>query len=85
VENPEPSMLAEDFSYYALKIPGAIFNLGCRHPHDENFYNLHSSKFNLDESCIITGIQILSQCVLDFLDNIFFFYFFSNSFFTMNF
>jgi len=34
------------------------FNLGCRHPHDEN---------NLDESCIITGIQILSQCVLDFL------------------
>ncbi|HOP93475.1 MAG TPA: amidohydrolase [Acetivibrio thermocellus] len=67
VENPEPSMLAEDFSYYALKIPGAIFNLGCRHPHDENFYNLHSSKFNLDESCIITGIQILSQCVLDFL------------------
>ncbi|WP_243467549.1 M20 metallopeptidase family protein [Acetivibrio straminisolvens] len=67
VENPEPSMLAEDFSYYTLKVPGAIFNLGCSNPFEKNFHNLHSGKFNLDESCISVGMQILSQCVLDFL------------------
>ncbi|HHV28400.1 MAG TPA: amidohydrolase [Clostridium sp.] len=67
LEKPEPSMLAEDFSYYTLKVPGAIFNLGCSNPCDENFHNLHSSRFNLDENCISTGMQILSQCVLDFL------------------
>ncbi|HOM02873.1 MAG TPA: M20 family metallopeptidase [Acetivibrio sp.] len=66
-ENPEPSMLAEDFSYYALKVPGAIFNLGCGNPCDESFENLHSARFKLDESCISIGMEILSQCVLDFL------------------
>ncbi|HPD00304.1 MAG TPA: M20 family metallopeptidase [Acetivibrio sp.] len=65
--NPEPSMLAEDFSYYAQKIPGAIFNLGCRSPFDEHSHNLHSSRFTIDEACIAIGMEIMSQCALDFL------------------
>jgi len=67
ITNPEPSMLAEDFSYYTHKIPGAIFNLGCRSASDDNFHNLHSSRFTIDEACIGIGMEILSQCALDFL------------------
>lgn len=65
--NPEPSMLAEDFSYYAQRIPGAIFNLGCRSAFDEYFHNLHSNRFTIDEACIGIGMEIMSQCALDFL------------------
>ncbi|NLP13522.1 MAG: amidohydrolase [Clostridium sp.] len=67
VKNPEPSMLAEDFSYYVQKVPGAMFNLGCRGACDEFFHNLHSSRFIIDEACIGTGMEIMSQCALDFL------------------
>ncbi|OPZ94266.1 MAG: N-acyl-L-amino acid amidohydrolase [Firmicutes bacterium ADurb.Bin419] len=64
----QASMLAEDFSYYLNNIPGALFNLGCTHPTDEHFENLHSSKFNVDESCIATGMEIFAQTVMDYLN-----------------
>ncbi len=66
--NNQASMLAEDFSYYLNNIPGALFNLGCTHPTAEHFENLHSSKFNVDESCIATGMEIFAQTVMDYLN-----------------
>lgn len=65
--NPDPSMLAEDFSYYVQKVPGALFNLGCTKPPVNNYHNLHSPRFDIDEACISTGMEIMSQCALDFL------------------
>lgn len=68
LENPDPTMLAEDFSFYTRKIPGAMFNLGCSSINSETFYNLHSNRFTIDESCIATGMEIMSQCVLDYVE-----------------
>ncbi|MCX7748296.1 MAG: M20 family metallopeptidase [Clostridia bacterium] len=60
-----PSMLAEDFSYYAEKIPSAIFNLGCKSNREGVINSLHNSRFNIDEDCIQVGMEIMSQFALD--------------------
>ncbi len=69
IKNPPPAMLAEDFAYYAQIIPGALLHLGCAHPSSKSFHNLHSSSFDIDEDCIALGMEILSECVLDYLNN----------------
>lgn len=69
LNNARPSMLAEDFAYYVQKIPGAIFNLGCKAPNTDIVHNLHSSKLCIDEDCICIGMQIMAQCALDFLSD----------------
>lgn len=63
----QASMLAEDFSYYLNELPGAMFNLGCTNPSCDHFENLHSCKFNVDESCIATGMEIFSQTIINYL------------------
>lgn len=68
ITNIEPVMLSEDFAYYARVIPGAIFNLGCRDPKSCSTWNLHNPRFNPDEGCIIKGMEIMSQCAVDFLE-----------------
>lgn len=67
ITNAEPSMLAEDFAYYAQLVPGVFFHLGCKDPMCEVPCNLHSSKFNADEACIPTGMEIMSRFALDYL------------------
>ncbi|MCX8128569.1 MAG: amidohydrolase [Clostridia bacterium] len=67
VTNPNPVMLAEDFSYYAQAVPGTIFNLGCKSSDTKTIYNLHNSKFDPDENCIKTGIEIMAQYAIDYL------------------
>ncbi len=68
VTNQEPSMLAEDFSYYSRLVPGTYFHLGCRSQMDSEVINLHSSKFNLDENCIKIGVELMSQFAVDFIN-----------------
>jgi len=65
--NKQASMLAEDFSYYLNEISGALFNLGSSSSNCNNLQNLHSSKLIVDESCIMTGIELFSQTAMDFL------------------
>jgi amidohydrolase len=57
-------MGAEDFSFYALRVPACFYTLGCRggaessHPH-------HSSLFDLDEACLSTGVAMMTALALD--------------------
>jgi metal-dependent amidase/aminoacylase/carboxypeptidase family protein len=67
VLNEQASMLAEDFSYYLNKLPGALFNLGSTNLSCDHFENLHSCKFNVDESCIATGMEVFSQTIINYL------------------
>ncbi len=55
VVGTQPSMGAEDFSAYLLKIPGALFRLGSRGP-DMPIVDLHSAAFDVDEKAIPTGV-----------------------------
>ncbi|MCK4568698.1 MAG: amidohydrolase [Bacteroidales bacterium] len=53
-------MTAEDFSYFAQKVPGCFYRLGTRNEKKGISSNLHSSTFDLDESSLETGMGILA-------------------------
>ena len=68
VMKEEPSMGAEDFSYFTMKAKGAYFHIGCKNPEEEEICNLHTERFHLDEDCIAYGIMIQSEVLLKLLD-----------------
>ena len=63
----EPSMIGEDFSYFAEEIPACMFYLGIKNKEKDCIYPLHSSKFNLDEDAIPVGIMAFSSIVIKYL------------------
>ena len=64
----EPSMGAEDFSYFSQRVPGCFFRLGAR---DDSRglgqFPGHHPCFDLDESSLAIGMQTLAQAALTFL------------------
>ncbi|MGG3573605.1 amidohydrolase [Bacillus gobiensis] len=57
----------EDFSHMALKIPGAMFFLGCA-LQDGKHRELHTPVFDIDESCMPIGASILTQTAMNILN-----------------
>ncbi len=53
----EPEMVGEDFSYYRKVAPICLSWLGVR-GENQDFYDLHSSSFILDERALINGSKI---------------------------
>jgi amidohydrolase len=57
-------MGAEDFSFYAQRVPACFYTLGCQsgaasgHPH-------HSSLFDIDEAALPTGVAMMTALALD--------------------
>ncbi|MBV8117032.1 MAG: amidohydrolase [Candidatus Eremiobacteraeota bacterium] len=57
-------MGAEDFSFFAQRVPACFYTLGCSgnpqtsHPH-------HSTLFDLDEACLPTGVAMMTALALD--------------------
>jgi hippurate hydrolase len=60
VEETEMRMGAEDFGYYAQKIPGCFFRLGVRNEARGIISGVHTPTFNLDENAIETGIAAMA-------------------------
>ncbi len=56
---------AEDFAFYAEKIPAVFFILGVS-PDGKMIPN-HSPYFDADESALIVGVQAMSNMAVDFL------------------
>lgn len=68
VYKEEPSMGAEDFSYYTKKAQGAYFHVGCKDPNELEICSLHTDGFHLDEGCIERGIEIQSAVLIRMLE-----------------
>ena len=52
----KPRMIAEDFSYYQLNVPGVFVFCGCM---DENHKSpLHADNFDFDERALVTGLAL---------------------------
>lgn len=65
---PRPSMGAEDFSYYLQRVPGVFWWLGCRKEDaDDPGYGLHHPSFDLDESCLPVGAELMAGSALAWL------------------
>ncbi len=58
---------AEDFSFFAQKIPGLYFFLGGKTPGVQNPAPHHTPDFYIDESGLLLGVKVLSQLALDYL------------------
>ena len=52
----KPRMIAEDFAYYQLSVPGVFVFCGCM---DENHKSpLHADTFDFDERALVTGLAL---------------------------
>jgi len=67
VHHVPPSMGGEDFAYYLEKVPGCFYWLGCEPKGRERAPMLHSPDFDLDETSLLTGIEVMSRAALTFL------------------
>jgi amidohydrolase len=59
VERPAPTMGAEDFAYFAQRVPGVHVRLGIRSERAGSTYPGHSAQFRIDESALPVGVQTL--------------------------
>lgn len=62
-----PSMGGEDFAYYVKEIPGCFYYISAgAHPDGEN-YPHHHPKFQLDERCLMFGMETILTIVNHYL------------------
>lgn len=60
---PEPTMGAEDFSFYLEKAPGAMIRLGTGCP-----YLLHTPKYDFGDAPLETGMLLMAETARRFLN-----------------
>ncbi|MFW5838868.1 MAG: M20 metallopeptidase family protein [Bacillota bacterium] len=65
----QPLMVSEDFAYYQQAIPGLFMMLGTKDGRTNHAYPLHSSRFNFDDTLLISGVETYIDILM--LNNIF--------------
>ncbi|ROH90885.1 amidohydrolase [Stagnimonas aquatica] len=68
VKTPDAMLGAEDFSYFAQRVPGLFVFLGARPKGEapEKFAANHSPRFHLDEGVLPIGVRTLANLVVDY-------------------
>lgn len=66
----EPTMIAEDFCYYAECAKSVFFNLGARVKDDSKVCPLHSDHVLFDEEAIEIGAAVMVQTAVNLLDTL---------------
>jgi amidohydrolase len=64
VEEMQPTLVAEDFSFYLQKVPGAYFFLGAGNEKKGVVFPHHHPKFDIDELCLQNGIGVMAAAIL---------------------
>jgi amidohydrolase len=59
VQDIEPQMLAEDFSYYQQAVPGVFVFVGTRDEAKGYTFGLHHEQFNFDERVLLNGVAAM--------------------------
>ena len=65
-----PVMAAEDFGFYAQKIPGTLFWLGILNQTSGSVHPLHSPFFFMDESALSIGAAFHAAVAMTYLDSL---------------
>lgn len=60
LEAEQPTMGAEDFSYYGHEVPACFFWLGLLNEGQEKYPNLHSPEFDFNDRAIPVGIKLMA-------------------------
>ncbi|QOR35939.1 amidohydrolase [Clostridium sp. 'deep sea'] len=61
--NSTPSMGGEDFSFFAMEVPGAFYNIGAKP--DGEPYPGHNPKFFVKEEALKTGMEMMLNIVFE--------------------
>ena len=64
-----PGMGGEDFSYFAQKLPGFFYRLGCANEGKGITAGGHTPQFDVDEEALKTGVEVMAGMVCDLLKN----------------
>lgn len=64
----EPKMWAEDFAYFAERIPACFWLLGVRPDNMSEMPPLHNSKLNPDENAMLSGVKMLVASTLSYIN-----------------
>jgi len=59
IERFEPTMGAEDFAYFAQRVPGVQVRLGIHSEAAGAVHPAHGAEFRLDEAALAVGVQTL--------------------------
>jgi len=68
VTTEPPSMGAEDFAYYARRVPAAMFRLGVRPVDVEAYPGLHHPRFEFRDEALPVGMRMFCELARRFLD-----------------
>lgn len=66
VINATPTLGGEDMAYFLREAPGCFFFVGSATP-DEDVYPHHNPRFNIDESALPVGVQVIVRAVVKYL------------------
>lgn len=64
----QPTMGAEDFSYFQQKVPGAYFNVGTFNAEKGITKPIHNPQFNIDETILHKAAAVLAHTAVCFLN-----------------
>ena len=53
-------MTAEDFAYYCNEVPSCFYRLGTANLEKGIAHGLHTSRFNIDEESLKTGVGLMA-------------------------
>ncbi len=67
VTTEEPSMGAEDFAFFAQRVPGMMFRLGIRPENAATAPGLHHPSFNFNDAALPIGIGMFCEIARRFL------------------
>lgn len=68
VTRDRPSLGVEDFTYFLDAAPGAFYHLGCGNKERGICRPAHSSRFDIDESCLPVGVMLHALTALRLLE-----------------
>ena len=69
VEDLEIWMAAEDFAFYSQQAPACFYRLGVRNEDKGIVSSVHTSKFDIDESALETGMGLMAWLAINELQN----------------
>lgn len=63
-----PTLGVEDFAYFLRERPGTFWHLGCAPRGVDSILPLHSSVFDIDETCLVYGVAVQTASALQLLE-----------------
>ncbi|WP_342388018.1 amidohydrolase [Salinicoccus bachuensis] len=68
VQELEPDLGGEDFSYYLQRVPGTFYYTGTRNPNFKADYPHHHGKFDIDEKGLTNAVSVMLKSVFNYLE-----------------